>query len=94
VRVQREQLEHEGDVALGGAERGHVLAVEQNAPGGRHLKPGNHTQRRGLAAARRAEQDEELTMRDREVGVADRDELVEALLDVLEADLRHHSSGK
>ena len=38
---------------------GHVLAIEQNAAGGRQLEPGDHAQRRGLAAAGRPQHDEE-----------------------------------
>ena len=60
VRVEREQLEHEGDVALAGALEGDVLAVEPDLARGRQLEPGDHAQGRGLAAARGAEQHEEL----------------------------------
>ena len=54
VRVEREQLEHEGDVALARRAEGDVLAVEADAARGRQLEPGDHPQRRRLAAARRA----------------------------------------
>ncbi len=59
VRIEREQLEDEGDVALGSAPEGDVLAVEQNAPAGRQLEAGDHAQRRRLAAPRRSEQRKE-----------------------------------
>ena len=42
--------------------------------GGRQFQPGDHAQRRRLAAARRPEQDEELAVVDGEVGILDRDE--------------------
>ena len=42
MRIEREQLEHEGDVALGGALEGHVLAAEEDPAGGRQLEPGDH----------------------------------------------------
>ena len=44
VRIEREQLEHEGDVARRRAPQGDVLAVEQDLPGGRQLEPGDHAQ--------------------------------------------------
>ena len=94
VRVEREQLEDEGDVALGRALSAHVLAIQENAAGGRDLEPGDHAQGRGLAAAGRAEQHEEAAVGDDEVRVAHRDEVAEALVQALEADLGHHSSGK
>ncbi len=49
---------------LVGREVGQVLAVEQDAPGGRRLEAGEHAQQRGLAAARRAEQGEDLALGD------------------------------
>ena len=59
VRVEREQLEHEGDVALAGAPEGDVLAIQPDPARGRQLQARDHAQRRGLAAARRTEQHEE-----------------------------------
>ena len=59
VRIEREQLKHEGDVARRGAPEGDILAVEQNAPAGRQFEAGDHAQRRRLAAAGRAEQRKE-----------------------------------
>ena len=89
VRVEREELEHEGNVALGRAQVGHVLAIEQDLAGGRDLQAGDHPQRRGLAAARRAEQHEELAVVHRQVGVVHRDEVAKGLVQVLDADLGH-----
>ena len=92
VGVEREELEHEGDVALRRALEGDVLPVEQDAPGGRQLQPRNHPKRRRLAAARRAEHDKELAIRDRQVGILDGDEIAELLAEVLDADLGHRAS--
>ena len=84
VRIEREELEDEGDVALGGAVEGDVVAAEEDAAGGRQLEPGDHAERRRLAAARRPEHDEELAVGDGEVRVADRDELAEGLVQILD----------
>ena len=55
VREQRVALEHHADVALGGAQRGDVLSVDEDGAGGGRLQPGDHAQRGGLAATRGAE---------------------------------------
>jgi hypothetical protein len=86
VRIEREELEHEGDVARRRALEGDVLAAQQDLAGGRQLQPGDHAQRRGLAAARRAEQHEELAVLDGEGGALHGDEVAEALVQLLEDD--------
>ena len=48
-------------------------------PVGRDLEAGDHAQRRGLAAARRAEQREELAVAIVEVDVVDGDDVAEPL---------------
>ena len=57
-----------------GALEGDVLAAEQDLAAGRQFEPGDHPQRRRLAAARRPEHDEELAVGDGEIGVLHRDE--------------------
>ena len=89
VRIEREELEDEGDVALAGAPHGDVLAAEQDLAAGRQFEPGDHAQRRRLAAARRPEHDEELAVLDGEVGILHRDELAEFLPQIFDPDLRH-----
>ena len=81
VRVESEQLEYERDVALRSAFPSHVFAVDPDVAGGRQFQTGNHSKRRGLSAAGRAEHHEELAVADSEVQVADGDELVEFLPD-------------
>ena len=81
VRVEREQLEHEGDVALARRAGGDVLAVEQDPARGRQFEAGDHAQGRRLAAAGGPEQDEELAVRDGEVDRG-RGEIAEPLLQV------------
>ena len=66
VRIEREHLEDEGDVALAGGLRADFLAVDVDLARGRQFQPGHHPQRRGLAAARGAEQHEELAVLDGE----------------------------
>ena len=56
---------------------------------GRVLEPGDHPQRGGLAAARRAEQHEELPVVDLEREVVDGDDVAEALRHVFEHDPGH-----
>ena len=69
VRVEGEELEDEGDVAGGGAVEGDVLAAEQDAARGRQLEPGDHAERRRLAAAGRTEQHQELAVGDGEIRI-------------------------
>ena len=59
VRKQRIRLEHRVDGSLVRLERGDVRAAEQNLSFGGVLKPRDKAQRRGLAAARGAEQRKE-----------------------------------
>src|SRR4029079_14454470 len=61
---------------------------DQNSPGVRLLEAGDHAQRRGLAAARRAQQREELAGLDRQIEAVDSARpAVEALLDAIEANV-------
>ena len=64
-----------------------VGAGEHDASCVGFLEAGDQPQRRGLAAARRAEQGEELAPPDLERDVVDRDGVPEALDDVVDADL-------
>ena len=74
VREQRVALEHRVHRALVRLLVGDVLAADQDAAGRRLLEPGHQAQRRGLAAAGRAEQGEERPGRDHQVQVFDRGE--------------------
>ena len=77
----------------GGAVEGDVVAAEDDAAGGRQFEPGDHAERRRLAAARRPEHDEELAVGDGEVRIADCDELAEGLVQILDADLSHRAQS-
>jgi hypothetical protein len=88
VRVEGVGLEHHRHVALVRRQIGDVRPVEQ-ARGRRLLEPGDHPQRRRLAAAGGAEQHHELAMRDREVERIHRRDGAVALGEALAAYGRH-----
>ncbi len=66
VREQRVVLEHHAEAALFGPQRVDPLLVEPDAAAGRRQQPGDAVQRRRLAAARGAEQRDELALADRQ----------------------------
>jgi hypothetical protein len=76
---ERVVLEDRVDVALVRRRVGDVAPVEQDASIGRLLEAGDEAQGRRLAAARRAEQREELAAGDAEVEVIDRRHVGEVL---------------
>jgi hypothetical protein len=61
VGVQRVGLEDHADTTRAGVGKGHVLAADLDAAGGSVQQPGDAVQQRGLAAARGAQQHQELT---------------------------------
>ena len=87
VRVERVALEHHGHVAVLGVDVVDDAVADGDRAVTELLEPGHEAQRRRLAAARGAEQDEELAVGDRQGEVVDRGGLAEALGDPLEADL-------
>jgi len=90
VRVERVVLEHHGDVARFGREVVDDLAADPDLAPADRLQSGDHAQRRGLAAAGRADEDNELLVGDREVQRLDRLGAVgKDLPDVFERDLGH-----
>ena len=92
VREQRVGLEDGVDVALVGRNALHVVAADADEALVGLLEPGEHAQRRGLAASRWAEQRQELARLDRQVEPVDRDHRAESLGDVGQLDraaLRH-----
>ena len=85
VREQRVGLEHHVGRPLVGRQPGHVLPVDLDAPEGRRLEAREHPEQRRLAAARAAEQAEQLALPDVEADVVDGDEVAELLGDLLDA---------
>ena len=72
VREKRIVLKDKSHVALIGRHLSNVGAVHNDLPRRRYFKPGDHSERGGLAAARRAEKRKELSGADRQVHVVDR----------------------
>ena len=89
VRIEREHLEHEGDVALRCALEAHVLVGQEDLARGRQFESGDHPQRGGLAAARGAEQAEELAVAHGKAGVLDGGEVREGLVQMVDPDFCH-----
>jgi hypothetical protein len=67
VRVERIVLEHHRDVAVLGREVGDVAVADADRTAVDVLETGEHAQRGGLAAAGRADEDEELAVADLDV---------------------------
>jgi hypothetical protein len=91
VRVERIGLEHHGDAALG---RRHVVddhAVDYQRAAGDLLQPGDHPQKRGLAAAGRTDKDDELALPDLQVDPVDHINGAVGLLQALKFQAGHAS---
>ena len=73
VRKNRVVLEHDSDIALLGRTVDDVVAVDQDLPLVRRDEASDHPQGRGFAAARWAEEGEELAGRDLEADPRHRD---------------------
>ena len=69
IGVQSVALEHHGDVAVLGRHVVDALAVDEHVARGNVLQAGDHAHRRGLTAARRANEDDELLVVNGEVEV-------------------------
>ena len=89
ARVERVELEHHGDVPVAGREVVDPRAGDVDVARRHVLEPGDHAQRRGLAAAGRAEQAHHLAGLHVEVDVVDRGERAEVLAQVAKLDVGH-----
>ena len=87
VGEQRVVLEDHVDRALVRRVVGDVATAQQDGAAGRQLETADHPERRGLAAAGRAEQREELPGADLQRDAVDRADLAESLLEVEQRDL-------
>ena len=83
VGVQSVALEHHGDVAILGRHVVDALAVDEHVARGDVLQAGDHAHRRGLTAARGADEDDELLVMDGEVKVLYRKHAVLGNLEVV-----------
>src|SRR5581483_11339654 len=88
-RVERIGLEDHGEAAVLRVEVGHVAVADDDVPGGHLDQAGEQVEKRGLAAAGRPEEDQELAVLDGQVEILENGKAPELLDDVLEADLRH-----
>ena len=70
-----------------------ALAVDEDLAAGDLLEPGDHPQQRGLSAAGRADEDDELAVLDVEVDAVDDLDRAEALDDAAELEARHHATS-
>ena len=82
-------LEHHAEAAVARLEVVDHLAVDADFAGGRVLEAGDHAQRRGLAAAGRADKDDELAVLDGEGEVLHRLHRAEGLVQIDQLDTRH-----
>ena len=89
VRVERVVLEHHGDVAILGIELVDDPAVDRDLAGSDVLEAGDHAQQRALAAARGADEDDELVVGDVEVHAMHDGDVAIRLADPVETDPRH-----
>ncbi len=90
MRIERIRLEDHRDVPGARREVGDVAAVDRDGAVRHLLEPGEHAQKRRLAAAGRADEDEELTALDRERDVVDGDDAASVdLAHALEDDPGH-----
>ena len=89
VRIQRVGLEDHGQVTLGRAEIGDVTAIEFDFPAADFLQSRNQAQQRGLAAAGRADENDELPVADIQIDALDDVVAVEAFLQVVDFQICH-----
>ena len=93
VRVQGVALEDHGDVAVAARGLVHAGSADPQLALGDVLEPGDHPEGSRLAAPRRADEHQELTVRDVEAEAADRLESVLVdLVDLVEHDVSHEMS--
>ncbi len=89
MREEGIALEDEAGIAVIGRDVGHVALAEQDAARRRLDEAGDEAQRRRLAAARGAEQDQELALVDLQRDILHRLVAAEFLAQILETQARH-----
>src|SRR6185312_8091134 len=92
VRKQRIGLKHHAGRALVGRQVRDVLLVEQYTAAGGRQEACDHAQRRGLAAAGRAEQRDQLALAHGEIEVVDRQRCTETFGELFDRKTRHHTT--
>ena len=92
VRVERVALEDHGDVAVARREVGDVAASDRDLAARHVLETGDRAQEGRLAAAGRADERDELAVRDLQGDVVEREDVArEGLRDVAKLDLGHRA---
>jgi hypothetical protein len=89
VRIERVVLEHHGDVALLGRQVVHHPVADADFAGGDVLQSRDHAQQGGLAAAGRADQDDELAIANGNVDAMNDGRRAKGLADIVDRDRRH-----
>ena len=89
VGIERVGLEDHRDVPVLRVDPRDVVLADDDLAGRDLLQPGDHPKRRGLAAARRADQHHQFAAVDGEVDGVDGDGLAELLGQILEPDIGH-----
>ena len=92
VRVQGVALEDHRQVALGGRFVGDVASFEVDGAGGRRLEAGDQAQQRRFAAARGADEDDELALLDFEIDALDDALFAEGFFDAAQLQISHEMS--
>ncbi len=83
-RIERVGLEHHGDVAILGMHVVDIALADENIAARAWLKPGDDRQQRGLAAARRAQQDQETAVLQLDIDGLENLQRTKALADALD----------
>ncbi len=91
VRIEGVVLEDHRDVAVLGRQIVDDAITDHDLAAGDLLEPGHHAERRGLAAAGRSDEDDELLVPDLEIDVLDRVDLVILLVQSFHQYLSHPS---
>ena len=89
MRVKRVGLEHHRQPAFRGRKLCRIRPVDEDLARGGILQPRDQSQKRGLAAARGADEDHEFPVLDLKIQGRDDADIAEALFDFLKADLAH-----
>jgi hypothetical protein len=89
MRVERVVLEHHGDVAMRGLHAVDALVTNIEIAGCDRLQPCNDPEQGRLAAAGRADEDDEFVVRDLQVEIGDHREVAVLLDEVADRDRGH-----
>jgi hypothetical protein len=91
MRIERIGLEDHGNAALGGGCFVHPFAIDAKITLGDFLETGDHAQKRGFAAARRADEHREFTRFDLEIDTVNDRKSAEPLDDLFQSNAACHA---